>query len=790
MPQNTLPADVALFGQDATSHLVALHPVRGDDERAPARMRLYRRPTSSVVEVEDVPFYPFFFLAEMDLMKGFARQRFKFQHLSGEGYYQYLVIFFTFRDYWDAVRHVQEAAGGERRRPEQLYLIPNPAMQYLMQTGRTLFKDMAYEDLHRMQLDIEVATSDSFPDARRPKDEIIIVALSDNRGWKHLIEGRTQSERAILETLVEVIREKDPDVIEGHNIFAFDFPYLMTRCERLGVSFAIGRDGSRPRTFSSSIRFAERMVDFPALDIAGRHVVDTYFQVMGYDVFKRNMPGYGLKVAAQYFGFAAPNRTYIEGDQLTRVWQDDPEQVLAYALDDVIETERLARHLSGSTFYLTQMVPMPYGQVARTGPAAKIESLFVREYLRQKHSLPKSQWGSQAMGGYTDVFVTGVVGPVVYADVESLYPSIMLNYDVKPASDALDLFPGLLQRLTDLRFEAKRSMKTAPTLEARGELDARQTSYKNLINSFYGMLGFSLALFNDFAEADRVAATGQDLLRRMMREIRKANGTVIEVDTDGVLFIPPKHIKEETEERAFVAQISAAMPEGIRIGFDGRFRKMLSYKKKNYALQSYAGKLKFKGSSLVSRSSERFGRRFVSDAIKLLVEEDVTGLHDLYMQTAERIRRHDWTVEDFARRETLKENVAQYQEDVQAGRRTRAASYEVALARMRETGQPVQKGDRILYYLTGNAPNVVAFENARLVEAWDPAHPDENTFYYLKRLAEFARKFEPFFSPFDFRQVFPADAHGQTSLFGTSLSDIRLQRHERAIEDVQDDVPF
>ena len=36
------------------------------------------------------------------------------------------------------------------------------------------------------------------------------------------------------------------------------------------------------------MRFAERTVDFPALDIAGRHVVDTYFQVMSFDVYKRD----------------------------------------------------------------------------------------------------------------------------------------------------------------------------------------------------------------------------------------------------------------------------------------------------------------------------------------------------------------------------------------------------------------------------------------------------------------------------------------------------------------------
>jgi DNA polymerase elongation subunit (family B) len=98
------------------------------------------------------------------------------------------------------------------------------------------------------------------------------------------------------------------------------------------------------------------------------------------------------------------------------------------------------------------------------------------------------------MGGYTDIFMTGVFGPVVYADVESLYPSIMLNYDIQPSDDELGIFPRLLDRLTDLRLETKQQMRDADDEERRSELDARQSSYKVLINSFYGNLGFSLAI--------------------------------------------------------------------------------------------------------------------------------------------------------------------------------------------------------------------------------------------------------------------------------------------------------
>ena len=771
-PALTVASDTTLFGHDPTPRLVAVHLVHQDPEATQALVRVYQReagPAGHLVTA-DVPYYPFLFLTDLRLLNWFPRTQFRCKTLQGNNPYRHLVVFSTWQAYQDALRHLERVTGRPTRHSSHVYQIASPVQQYLMQTGRTLFKSMDFDALSRLQLDIEVFTAGSFPHAQRPEDRIILIALSDNRGWHQILDGRTLSEPEMLAALVQVLQERDPDVIEGHNIYAFDLAYLMARCARYDIAFRIGRDGSVPRTFPSSMRFAERTVDFPAVDIAGRHVIDTYLQVMAFDVFKRDLPGYGLKTAARYFGLATDARTYIEGHEIAHVWQTDPERLIAYAGDDVYETERLARHLSGSTFYLTQMLPMPYGQVARTGPAAKIEALMVREYLRQKQALPRPSTGSQVLGGYTDVFVTGVVGPVVYVDVESLYPSIMLNYNVHPHTDDLGLFQTLLRRLTALRLDTKQSMRLAPTPEARSALDAQQSSYKILINSFYGQLGFHMALFNDFAEADRVASTGQEILRRMIAAIRQAGGTVVEVDTDGILFLPPEEVQGVDAEQAFVQQLGAAMPTGIRLGYEGRFQKMLSYKMKNYALLTYDGTLQCKGSSLVSRSTEPFGRQFVLEAIALLLTEDIPGLHDLYLATRARLLQHDWSVEDFARTETLKETVEQYQAAVATGRRSKSAAYELAIARAQQTGQPVRKGDRITYYVTGSSPTVTTFDHTRLAEAWRQDAPDENTAYYLRRLDECARKFAPFFTGEDFLQVFAPD-----DLFGFSPLGIRLQ---------------
>ena len=303
--------------------------------------------------------------------------------------------------------------------------------------------------------------------------------------------------------------------------------------------------------------------------------------------------------------------------------------------------------------------------------------------------------------------------------------------------------------------------------------------------SFYGNMGFGFALFNDFAEADRVAATGQDLLRQIMRLAREAGATVVEVDTDGVLFVPPAGVEGEAAERAFVRELSEQMPEGIRIGFDGRFRRMLSYKKKNYALLDYGGHLTFKGSSLVSRSSERFGRRFVREAIRLLLEEDVQALHDLYLGHRRRIEAHDWAgVESFQRVETLKASVEQYERAVVAGERTRSAAYEVARQEAERTGRRPRIGDRVAYYIAEGGGRV--FEAAKPAGAWDPTAPDESTAFYLDRLDQLAGRFEPFFeTPAQFRLVF-----SEEDLFGFDPSGVRLVVRERDPGEVADDVPF
>ena len=786
-----------LYGKDREENLVAVHQI------SDTHVRLYTR-NGNTVTFRDEPFYPFFFIANTGFLRGFqSLSNYWLKELSGNNYYKYLAIFKSWKEYRDAQDYAaamkrklnqkevftaeEEEFGGKRI--DELYTKGDAASQYLFQTGKTLFKGMSFADLRRMQLDIETYFDKEAQQRSRGeigREKIIIISLRDNTGWEeilHLRQFPDESEKAMLQRLVELIQERDPDVIEGHNIFDFDLPFIQRRCKLNGVKFAVGRDGSQPRSYPASIRFVERTRDYLYCDIAGRHVVDTLLLVQSFDAAKRAMPSYSLKEAAKYFGFATETRTYIDHTDIAEVWNKEPEKLLRYALDDVRETEKLAAMLSGSNFYMTQMMPFGYAQVSRMGPAAKIEALFVREYLRQKHSIPRPQNGQQNVGGFTEVFLKGILGPIVYADVESLYPSIMLTYDIHPASDERKLFPKILADLKALRLAAKGRMKTATTQNEKDAYDAMQNSFKILINAMYGYLGFRAGIFNDYKQADKVTTTGQDIAKKMIREFEARNCRIVEVDTDGILLIPPPEVQTKEQEEELVKEVSATMPEGISIAYDGRFKKMISYMKKNYVLLGYDGKMKIKGSSLVSRSGEKFGRDFVRQGFECLLNEDISGLHKLYLDYRMRILKRDMDVSEFSRTETLKTSLEEYQREVRTGKRPKAITYELAL----RAKLPITKGDRITYYVTGTGFQGNFYDKGKLASEWNPEKPDQNVDFYLKRLDEFCEKFKPFFKPSDYSKIFTAD-----ELFGFSPEGIEIIKEiqHRDTSDIEEEVPF
>src|SRR5215469_8262875 len=447
------------------------------------------------------------------------------------------------------------------------YYVVGPVEQYLMQTGRVYFLGLTFEYLHRLQFDLETTSLDPH------RGRIFLIALRDNRGLAMTLEAPSPDDEAEMITrLCQIIRERDPEVIENHNLFSFDLQFLEYRAQALGVPLWLGRDGGPGRLEKREETLAigpeaRRRVRY---SVAGRELIDTLDAVRRYDFVVRDLPSHGLKDVARYFGIATPDRVYLEGATIFETYQRDPDLVRRYALDDVEEVDGLSRRLLGASFALAGMAPRRYERVASAGPAMGIlEPMLVRAYLSAGIALPRQEENTvygMHEGGAVHLFATGIAEHVVKADVASLYPSLMRSFRIGPTCDRLGVLLGILDRLTDLRLAHKVAARSA----APGSLDANmhdatQAAMKILINAAYGYMGAgTMALFADMRAADEVTRRGREILAQVLDALRERGMALIEADTDGVYFAVPASWTEEQEQQ-LVADIGARLPAGIRL---------------------------------------------------------------------------------------------------------------------------------------------------------------------------------------------------------------------------------
>src|SRR5213594_1793989 len=723
-----------LFGADPTPRIVAIE--LGET----GTVKVYRRERdgSTIADVE--PFHPFVW-ADSDVVDlGIETEK-----LRGDLKYGWLITV-------DSWKELIALRNGLKNAGRDFFAFTDPVQHYLTATGRTLFKDLPFEELKRMQLEV---LSFSEGDA----DHIMSIALSDNTGWEELIivdpKKTEESERSAIKRLTNLIKARDPDVIEGHNLFRFDLPYLVDRAKKLKTKLDWGRSGGFLRSRPSRLQIAEKTIDYPKFTIDGRHFVDTFLLAQFYDVGMRSLAGFERTDVARHFGLCDEEISALTGKELERAYTDNNEKFRRRALCGVRETRAVSELLSPSYFIQSQIFPYNYQDVIVRGNATRINGLFLREYFRQKHSIPELPLPQTFEGGYTDIFFTGVARNVWHCDVASLYPSIMLQFDCFPASDRLQIFRHLLTDLRTFRLEAKAKMRAERDPAKQRYFHALQNTFKILLNSFYGYLGFAQGHFADFDAAARVTQIGRDLLKKMIDWLNGQGAHVIEVDTDGIYFVPPSAVaagvspamsKSDAADTAATTAneieelqkgLAKELPPGIDVEFDEHFDAMLSYKAKNYALLTKEGDVIIKGGALKSRGLEKFQRVFLEEMIKLLMQGKPETIADLRERFEQSIRKQEWNIDMLMKTDTLQDSLEKYRAKIAGSARNRAAAYELALA----SGRNYRPGDQISYYIKSTPKKAPAYEAARLASEFDPQNRDESVDYYVAKLDELVKKF-------------------------------------------------
>ena len=434
---------------------------------------VWRRIPESGALVREVDRYrPWLLLDRLDDLTHLGKQlapegtsgaRVHYRELTGPGELRYLVQADDLRTLTSAVvegatRRLGQRIGHIRDLEDDSVLALPPEEQYLVATGRTYFRDLSFDQLHRLQFDLE--TTGLNP----ARDRIFMISVRYPTGATEVLEARDRSEAAeaqLIRDLMTRVAATDPDVIENHNLHGFDLPFIDRRARRLGVDVTLGRTGPpglRQRAARRGMAGAageRRRVRFIA---PGRELIDTMDAVLRYDFSTRSLPGHGLKAVARYLGIARPDREYIKGSQVYPTYRRDPERVRRYATDDVEEVAHLSRMLGGAAFALAQMAPRRYERLADAGAATGvIDPLLVRAYVRSGTALPKHQEGDGTphSGAALHLFAAGAAHRVVKVDVASLYPSLMRAFRIGPARDALGALLALVDGLVNATSSGK-----------------------------------------------------------------------------------------------------------------------------------------------------------------------------------------------------------------------------------------------------------------------------------------------------------------------------------------------
>ena len=309
------------------------------------------------------------------------------------------------------------------------FLAINPTEQFLIQTGKRLFKGIDdYEEIHRLSFDLETSGLD-------PKNHRIFqIGVKDNRGFQHVlsIDGDTRRElrsreAEAIKTFFKIINYLKPSIIAGYNSENFDWDFIITRCNILNIDITrVAKTLSKIPFYrkKQTLKMGPEMEFYEQTVMWGYNIMDVYHAVRRAQAINSSIKQAGLKYITKYSNANKPNRVYIQGDKIYGVWNDKDSEywlnddngswgkikgeipqgsqkvsgqyiVERYLIDDLWETEKVDNIFNQATFLLSKILPTSFMRSATMGTAATWKLLMLgwsfHKGLAIPHTLPASR---------------------------------------------------------------------------------------------------------------------------------------------------------------------------------------------------------------------------------------------------------------------------------------------------------------------------------------------------------------------------------------------------------------
>jgi DNA polymerase I len=483
-----------IYGKNPIERIVSIEPGNGNAV-------VYRELEDGSVVSETVPCSHY-------ILYNHNYENPKFKRLAGNQFYRWIIEY-------DDVLKFDDVLKASYKRKYPLHVIRDPKEALMVKDGYTYFKGMKIEDVSVLSFDLETTglTHDY-------KSKVLLISNTFRRKGqitrKLFSLDEYPSQHAMLGAWCAWVREMNPSVITGHNLYGFDLPYLNYVAETHGYKLTLGRNGSPLRFAGRGSQFRKdgsQAYDYVNAYIYGREIVDTWFLAMKYDVAaRREYESYGLKAVIAHEGLERKGRQHYDAGQIAKNWNNPEERkkIKAYAIDDADDALKLYDLMIPSLFYYTQAIPRSFQSIVNTATGSQINSLMVRAYLQQGHSIALGS-EKEEYAGAISFGVPGVHKNVFKIDVQSLYPSIIISHRLcNRDKDPQELFLKIIEFFTEERIRNKERFEQTGDRYYSDLSD----SQKIVINSMYGFLGAPKLNYNSPEDASKVTEIGRSILKQ------------------------------------------------------------------------------------------------------------------------------------------------------------------------------------------------------------------------------------------------------------------------------------
>ena len=428
----------------------------------------------------------------------------KFAKLDGNLHYKYGTQFKD-RESWAKARSVWKVTN-------DIFSIWNPEEAMMVKDGICFYQGLKHKDVSLLSFDLETTGLDG--NAEDAKILLISTTYRDISGQVNRLFSydEYESEGEMIEDFCSYVRLKNPSLLIGHNIIGYDFLYLHLRAQANDVKLSLGRDGSDVKfaSYDSNFRLdGTRDLTYKAVSVYGREIVDCFLLAVSFDVSK-SLESYGLKSMIKQLGFEKEGRQHYDASLIRKNYTNKEEwsKIKQYAIDDAEDAVKIWDYMGPLYFNMAPMIPKPFTEILLSASGSKINGMMLRAYLQDRHSIPKAD-ETKKYEGAISFAVPGIYSNCFKIDLASLYPSIMIEYEVfDDRKDPKGYLLHFVKTFREKRLEYKR-LAAETNDNYWKELD---TTAKGILNSFYGFTGTAGLNFNSMDCAEFITAKGREIL--------------------------------------------------------------------------------------------------------------------------------------------------------------------------------------------------------------------------------------------------------------------------------------